>query len=216
MYKHLTLRCLASILCFFASLSPYPPFLSVSVFLSLFLLLFSLIFHSTFAPPPFPSHPQGRLTYRFRQGGAVWPSPPCLRVPKVLASSVPPFFVSPAPSVFVLVHPQSLSLDLLLSLLFQRVSSSSQNQWVECSRSSARESATTKVRAREESRDRRTMGFSTHHTDIHRSHPFNLSDNISTVEIWSSLPKEVVATLWIIIDRDLLIIRRPVSTKRRR
>lgn len=40
-----------------------------------------------------------------------------------------------------------------------RVSSSSQNQWVECSRSSERESAATKVRAREESRDRQTMGF---------------------------------------------------------
>jgi len=35
-----------------------------------------------------------RLTYRFREGRcSLWPSPPCLRGPKVLASSVPPFFI---------------------------------------------------------------------------------------------------------------------------
>lgn len=37
--------------------------------------------------PLFSSRPQGRLTYRFQQGGAVWPSPSCLRGPKLLASS---------------------------------------------------------------------------------------------------------------------------------
>lgn len=69
------------------------PFLSLSSFIS-----FSLLSHLSLptCSPPFPCRPQRRLTYRFQQGGAVWPSPPCLRVPKVLASSVPPFFVSRA------------------------------------------------------------------------------------------------------------------------
>jgi len=80
-----------------------------------------------------------RLTYRFQKGGAVWPSPPCLRGPKVLASSVPPFFIPRG-------RPPSSLTPLPLPRRHARSLSLSENRWVECSRSSARGSAATKVR----------------------------------------------------------------------